>query len=116
MPTPQFVEEKPVSLTEVQDLLEKIQKRDIELNYLSNKLKEYLSSFEIATLKQKEELSKKLKGLELTRLKEEHLVKIIDFLPQSEKELKIVLQAYPLSMSKKDMDSIVEVVKGVVKE
>src|SRR3989344_8425104 len=100
MPTPQFVEEKPVSLTEVQDLLEKIQKRDIELNYLSNKLKEYLSSFEIVGLKQKEELYKKLKGLDLTRLKEEHIIKIVDFLPQSEKELKTVLQAYPLSMSK----------------
>lgn len=116
MPTPQFIEEKPVSLVEMQEVLEKIQKRDIELNYLSNKLKEYLSSFVVTNSKQKEELHKKLKGLELTRLKEEHIMKIIDFLPQTEKEMKAVLQAYPLSMSKKDMDSIVEVVKDVVKE
>lgn len=116
MPTPQFIGEKPLSLVEVQQLLEKIQKRDPELNYASAKVKEYLSSFVPITPEQKETLYKKLKALELIRLKEEHLAKIIDFLPREANELKALLQAYPLSLLKKDQESIVEVVKDVMKE
>ena len=116
MPTPQFIEEKPLCLADTQEILKHIQKRDIELNYLSNKAKEYLDNFVTITAKQKEELYKKLKGLELTRLKEEHIMKMLDFLPKTDKELRAALVAYPLSLSKKDQDSIVEVVKDVMKE
>jgi len=62
----------------------------------------------------KGELKKKLQDLKLTRLKEEHITKIIDFLPATANDLKIVLMAYPLSLPKKDQDGIVEVVKEFV--
>jgi DNA-directed RNA polymerase subunit F len=113
MPTPSFVEEKPLSMLDAHSILEQLQKRDIELNHLSNKVKDYLALFMTLTSTQKEELYKKLKALEISRLKEEHMVKIIDFLPRTAGELKAVLQAYPLSLSKKDQESILEVVQKV---
>lgn len=116
MPTPQFVSEKPLSLVEVQRELENIQKRDIELNYVSAKVHEYLSSFVAVTPEQREVLHKKLKSLDLIRLKEEHIAKIIDFLPKNVNELRAILQAYPLSLVKKDQESIIEAVKDVMKE
>ena len=111
MVNPQFVEEKSLSLADAKVILAKIEKRDEEMNYLSNKAKEYLDNFTILTLKKKEELKKILEGLNLTRLKEDHIMKIIDFLPKTVEELKIVLQAYPLSMPKKDQEAIVKAVK-----
>jgi DNA-directed RNA polymerase subunit F len=112
MANPKFIEQENVSLGEVKVTLEKIEKRDEELNYLSNKAKEYLDAFVKLDTKQREELQKKLEGLDLTRLKEDHITKIIDFLPKDIEELKIVLQAYPLSMPKKDQEEIVKVVKN----
>jgi DNA-directed RNA polymerase subunit F len=113
MANPQFIEQKPLALADVQDILEKIEKRDKELNYRSTKSKEYLDSFGgTLTAEKKDELFKKLTDLNLTRIKEEHLMKIIDFLPATVGDLKVVLAAYPLSLPKKDMDSLVGVVKG----
>jgi len=114
MANPQYIEQKSLSLVDVKIKLEKIEKRDKELNYLSNKAKEYLEIFVKLNLKQKKELEKKLSGLDLTRLKEEHIAKIIDFLPKTVDDLKIVLTAYPLSMPKKDQEAIVNAVKEFV--
>ena len=111
MVSPQFVEEQAISLADAKDILNKIQKEEEELNYISNKAKEYLENTVILSNSKKEELRKKLEGLKLTRLKHEHIMKIIDFSPKNVNDLKVVLQAYPLSMPKKDQDEIVAVVK-----
>lgn len=111
MPTPRFIEEKPLTLADVKASFIAIEKRDKELTYLSNKTKEYLNNFAMLTHEKKEELHKKLEELKLTRLKEEQICKIIDFLPKDLDELKTVLQSYPLSLPKKDQEAIVKTVK-----
>lgn len=111
MPTPQLVSETPLALADVKASVGALQKRDQELNYLSNKAKEYLEQFPPLPEKKREELYANLAALNLTRLKEEHFCKIIDFLPKNLDELKVVLQSYPLSLSKKDQESIVAVVQ-----
>lgn len=111
MPNPEFIEETPLSLVDVKEALQKIEERDKELSYRSNKTKEFLQHFTGLTLEQKKALYKKLNSLNLVRLKEAHITKIIDFLPQTVEELKVILQAYPVSMPKKDMEAIVAAVK-----
>jgi DNA-directed RNA polymerase subunit F len=113
MTNPQFIEEKPLSLVDVKEALQEIEKRDAELGYLSNRTKEYLDAFLTMSPKKKEELSEKLLALDLTRLKDEHIMKIVDFLPKDLDSLKAVLQSYPLSLPKKDQTSIVNTVKSV---
>ncbi len=111
MPTPQFISETPLALADVKAAVDMLQKRDQELNFLSNKTKEYLEQFSPLPEKKREELYTKLAALNLTRLKEEHFCKIIDFLPKNLDELKVVLQSYPLSLSKKDQESIAAVMQ-----
>ncbi|MBI2668333.1 hypothetical protein HYX14_00675 [Candidatus Woesearchaeota archaeon] len=107
---PQFIEEKPMCLADVREALAKIEKRDTELNFLSKKTKEYLESFEIISHSKREGLHQNLRDLGLTRLKEEHMAKILDFLPKNVDELRVVLTAYPLSLPRKEQESIVEAV------
>ena len=114
MAHPQIIEEKPISLVEVRELLSDVEKRDKELNYLSNRTKEYLDAFVTLSKEKKDSLKKKLQDLNLTRLKEEHLAKIIDFLPKTSSELKSILQAYPLSLAKNDQEEILRVVKEAI--
>jgi len=108
------LEEKPLCLAEVKEIIADVEKRDKELNPFSNRAKEYLECFVTISAKKKTELHKKLVDLNLTRIKDEHIAKIIDFLPTTANDLKIVLQAYPLSLPKKDQESIVAVVKEFV--
>ena len=116
MPSPQFVEQKPLSLGETKEVVAKIEKRDTELGFISNKVKEYLDAFVTLSPKKREELAKKLSGLGITRLKEEIVGKIVDFMPKTAVDLKILISGYNLTLSKKDMDSIVEVITEFVKE
>ena len=111
MPSAQFIQDVPLSLAELKETMESVEKRDGELNYLSLKTKEYLESFTPIAYKKREELHAKLLGLNLTRLKEDHFCKIIDFMPKTIDELKVVLQSYPLSLPKKDQESIVAVIQ-----
>jgi DNA-directed RNA polymerase subunit F len=113
MAAPQIGDTKPVHLAEVKKILVDVEKRDKELNYRSNKAKEYLDNFVLLSTKQAEEVRKKLEGLNLTRLKEEHISKITDFLPKTVDDLKVVLQAYPLSLPKKDQEAIIGVTKDL---
>jgi DNA-directed RNA polymerase subunit F len=114
MVNPQFVKEEVISLIEVKSLLTSMEKRDVELNYRTNKAKEFIDQLEILAAKKAEELRKNLEGLGLTRLKHEHMMKIIDFLPKDIEELKTVLQAYPLSLPKKDQEAIIGAVKDFI--
>jgi|SRR3989344_5509704 len=115
MTNPQFKEEKPLCLVDVLAILENLEKRDKELNFASKKCKEYVQGFTTLTPEKKEDLYKKLVDLKLTRLKDEHFMKIIDFLPRNVNDLKIVLQAYPLSLPKKDQDTIIQTVEPFLK-
>lgn len=114
MPNPKLIEETTISLVDVKESLQKVEERDKELNYRSNKTKEYLDLFAPLPKEKKEELYKKLTGLKLLRLKEAHIVKIIDLIPKTVEDLKIVLQAFSVNIPKKDMESITAVVKEVV--
>jgi DNA-directed RNA polymerase subunit F len=111
MATPQFIKESAISLVEAKEIVKAIEKRDTEMGYLSNKTKEYLDAFVNLSKSKKEELSKKLVDLDLTRLKDDHISKITDFLPTTANDLKIVLLGYHMSLPKKDMDGIIAVVK-----
>ena len=111
MPNPQLIEENPINLVDLKTELEKIEKRDKELNYRSNKAKEYIHNFVYLSKEKKEALQKKLVDLDMVRLKEAYIIKIIDFLPKDVEELKVILQAYPVNMPKKDMESIIAIVK-----
>jgi|SRR3989339_1486337 len=114
MPNPIFIEETPLTQVEVKEAIEKIEKNSPELNYRTNKTKDYLLNFVDLSKEKKEELVKKINNLKLVRIKEAHITKIIDFLPKTTEELKVILQAYPLSLPKSEQESIVAVVKEVL--
>lgn len=110
MPAPQFIEQTPLSLPKIKEIIQQVEKRDKELSFFSARVKEYVREFVTISPDKNEKIYKKLQGLGLTRLKEEHIAKIIDFLPRDVNELKVALSAYPLSLPKKDQDAIVEAV------
>lgn len=111
MTKPVIVEEQPINSAKLKAELEKIQKRDGELNYRANKTLEYLNQFVTLGPKKADELYKKLTDLNIPRLKENHIHKIIDTLPDDVEGLKVVLQGYPISVTQDSLKKIVAVVQ-----
>ena len=110
-----IIEEVPVTLVHLKEDLQRIKKRDEELNFRANKTEEYLNTFSTMKPSDAEELFSKLRELGLPRVRDDHLVKLIDLLPLNVEELKTVMSAYSVTIStdnaKKIVDLVVEYAK-----
>ena len=104
----QIVSETSMNIYQLKKELEKIKKRDNELNFRANRTEEYLH--QIATLKNSEELFEKIIKLNIPRLKEQHIHKIIDVAPATVNDLKVVLQGYTITLNNESMKKIVDTI------
>jgi len=109
MTSVKVLSEKPISIGELKDDLESIQKRDGELGFRSNKTLEYLNHF--VGKENRKELVKKLQALNIPRLKDTHIIKIADFMPTKVEELKIVLQGYPITINNDNLKKVCSTVE-----
>lgn len=85
--------------------LEKIKERDGELTYRAGKTHEYLLGFKLDA-KKSEELVKKIEELNIPRLKPEHVVKLVDLMPTTIEELKVILQGTTVTVSNDNLQKI----------
>ena len=104
----EVISEKPIGMSELKQEIEKIKKRDKELGFRATRTEEYLQHF--STLKNPEELAKKLDALKIPRLREIHVIKIIDILPKTVDELKVILQGYTITVNSENLKKIIDTV------
>lgn len=107
-------EEKPITMAELKKELDTIKKKNKELNFRATKTMEYLSQFTKYDYDKVKGLIEKINKLKVPRLKEEHIVKIVDILPTTVDDLKSLLQGYTVTIKSENMKKIVEVVKQFV--
>lgn len=104
----QIISEAPISIYQLRKELERIKKRDNELNFRANKTEEYLS--QVATLKNSDELFDRIMKLNIPRLREQHVQKIIDIAPTTINDLKVIVQGYTITLNSESMKKIVDTV------
>ena len=74
----EVLSEVPINIYDMKVELEKIKKRDGELNFRANKTEEYIAQFD--KLKNANELFSKLSKLNIPRLREQHINKIVNII------------------------------------
>lgn len=104
-----ILKEEPMTAAQVKDELKKIRSADKELNFRAQKTEDYLNQV-VSDSKKTAELVKKLEALKIPRLKDDQLVKIADILPVTEKDVKVLLQGYALTVTKENMQKIAKTV------
>ncbi len=105
----QIVSETPVNISQLKKEIERIRKRDNELNFRANKTEEYLHQI-ASDVKNTEELFDKIMKLNIPRLREQYVHKIIDIMPTTVNELKTVLQGYTITVNNESLKKIVDAV------
>ncbi|MFH1456193.1 MAG: hypothetical protein ABIF40_04560 [archaeon] len=105
-----IIEDNPISLVEMQKKLKAIEKRDGQLGFRAEKTKEYLNHFVRLKLKEVQELKTKMKELEIPRLKDRHIVKIADILPEDIDSLKSLLSGETVTVKDEDLKKIIDIV------
>lgn len=108
-------DKKTLSMAELKQELARIKKRDEDFGLRSARTAEYLKMFVELKQKQAADLKKKLEKLNITRLKQEHIDKIVDLMPLTKEDLKVILQGFDISFSAADNEKILEAVKSFKK-
>ena len=107
----EILQEKPLTLADVNEILKKVKSRDKELNPKALKLQEYINKFNNFNIKEKQEIESKIKQLEINRLSEKNIAKIIDLKPDDVDSLKIILASENLTLKQEDLKKITECFK-----
>ena len=107
---PRVLSQSPITTAELKAEIVRIVKRDKTPNIRVTKLEEYLNFFVEASAERAEELKKKLEKLSISRLRPEHICKIIDIMPKTPEELKIALQGYAISLPNESLNKIAETI------
>ena len=110
--TAEIASEVPVNAYQLKEELAKIKQRDKELNFRATKTEEHLTRIE--TPKNLDPLFEKISKLNISRLKEQHIRKIIDIMPATVKDLKLVLQGYTISVNNENMKKIVDTINKFI--
>ncbi|MDD5086292.1 MAG: hypothetical protein PHV16_00925 [Candidatus Nanoarchaeia archaeon] len=110
MVNPEILSEQPITMVELKEEIEKIKKRDKELNFRVGKTEEYLSHFKTLSKSKHDELIKKIEGLNIPRLKDIHIKKIVDLMPRTVDDVKVILQGYALTISNDNVKKIAGIV------
>ena len=107
---PKIMTQTPVTLAELKEEITKIKQREKEPSIRITRMEDYLNGFVELTPAQGKELRAALNKLAINRLKDEHICKIVDILPKSVNELKVVMQGYAVSLTNDALNKIVETI------
>ena len=107
-----ILSETPIDTAKLKEELVRIKKRDKELNFRAQKTEEHIS--QTSTTKDAEKLFGKIEKLKISRLREQQIHKIIDIMPTTIKDLKVVLQGYTVSVSNENMKKIVDSINNFI--
>lgn len=110
----EVLSETPINAYQLKEQLKHIKKRDKELNFRASKTEDYLNA--VLDLKAAEDLYKKIEGLKIPRLKDVHIHKLVELLPQTPQDVKVVLQGYTLNITNENMKKIVGAIGEFVGE
>jgi len=102
--------ENSITMIEVKEKLDKI-KKNHELSFRANKASEYLDIFAKQKIKDIAEKRKKLQDLNILRLKETQMTKIIDMNPENMDALRAVLTGENITLKQEDMQRVIECFK-----
>ncbi len=106
----EMLEEAPLTLVEVREKLENMKKGQ-DLSFRGNRTHGYVTKFAKGKQAEVEEMKKKLKALDIVRLKDRHIAKIIDICPEDPETLKAILSGESITVKQEDLQKVLECVK-----
>ena len=102
-----IVSEKPVSLPEVLEILEKEKKGEME--YAQRLAYDYAQKFAEIDAEKARKMKEEL--LQIEKLNEQHAVAIIDLLPKRKEDIEVIFQKTRVRLEDSEINKILEIVK-----
>lgn len=107
----EILKEEPLNISVLKEKLEQVKKRDKELTPKAQKTYEYLQHFSKLNLKKIDDLKEKFNKLNIPRLKDRHVVKLIDIAPKDLDSLKAIFTGENITIKQEDSERLLKVIK-----
>ena len=104
------IEQKPITMAELKAKLDQIKKDRGELNFRAERVHAHLSEF--VAKRKTDEIYQKLSALDIIKLRDRHIVKILDVMPEDAESVKILFSGETTSLKQEEIQKIVEIVNG----
>jgi DNA-directed RNA polymerase subunit F len=104
------LDEKPITLAETREIMEKALKDDEEPIYEQTITMEYLKKFVKLKPEEARELVEKLASTN-ERIKREIIIKLVDLLPQDDEDIRVVFAKERYALTKDELGSLLQVIK-----
>lgn len=108
----EVLEQRPVTIVEVKDALESVKKTKKELNFRAEKVHNYATEFTSLDKKEAAEMYEKLKSLNMSKLRDRHIVKIIDLMPDNIESLKTIFSGEATSLKQEEAKQILDAISA----
>lgn len=102
------LEESALTMAEVKQVLEEAKKKEGELNFRAAKTLDYLGNVPLLDAKLAKKLKEELEAMNLPRIKDSHIAKLIDLTPINAEDVRMILQSYTLSLSQENRQKIAD--------
>ena len=90
----------PITLAETKEIVDKLEEKE--------EIKIYLKKFASLKKEKAEKLKEEIKKLNSIKIKEEHLIKIVDFLPHDQEAVRKILN--DVSLTEEETNAILQIV------
>ena len=106
MPIIQLLNEKPMSMAEMKQKIAAVEKRDGTLNFRATRVKDYVEQFAAIKPEEAVKIRERMANLDIPRLRDRHITKIIDVNPKDVNSLKIVFAGEALTLKPEEFEKI----------
>ena len=108
----EVLEQRPLTIAEVKENLEEIKKLKKELNFRAEKVYNYANEFTKLNKKSVSEIYERLKSLNISKLRDRHITKIIDIMPDNPESLKIIFSGEATSLKQDEVKQILDAINA----
>lgn len=105
----EVLNEKFVTVSKAKDILDSVEDK----NYEQKLAHEHTKKFGKTKAKKIKDLKEALEKLDMRRLKEKWIIKIIDLMPEDIEDLKVILRRAEVSFKEEEIKKIMETLKNV---
>ncbi len=107
----EILSKEPISNTQVKSIISKKAKETEELTYREKKTKDYLKTYTKLKLSDFKKAREELLTLEIRRIEEKHIIKILDIMPKNGTELRAIVSHSGMVFVDESVEKILEVLK-----
>ncbi len=104
------MEEAPIAMADLKAQLAAVQSEDVPLSFRGEKTKAYLENFSEHEAKETAEYAEKIRALEIPRLKERHVVKVLDVMPKDLDSIRLLFSNETITIKEEDLKKILDVI------